>query len=113
VVIRSAAASLASGPCISSEQIRGLNYDISVLICRTLARTIDHGVAKLAAAERISLVKRLSEAFRSLAQKSGLCIKPGVCVEGSRRPFTLAVAQKGFSSLAEHPGFLPARKLKT
>jgi hypothetical protein len=24
--------------------------------------------------------------------KSGLCIKPGVCVEGSRRPFTLAVA---------------------
>ena len=24
--------------------------------------------------------------------KSGLCIKPGVCVEGSRRPFTLVVA---------------------
>jgi hypothetical protein len=24
--------------------------------------------------------------------KSGLCIKPGICVEGSRRPFTLEVA---------------------
>jgi hypothetical protein len=41
-----------------------------------------------------SLVKRLSDLLHRA--KCGLCIKPGVCVEDSPRPFTLAVAQKGF-----------------
>jgi hypothetical protein len=62
----------------------------------------------------VSLVKRLSEAFRSLAQSKKWSVYQA---RGVRRRFPKTVypgsGLKGIASLAKHPGFLPAPKLKT